>query len=152
MLLLWRKKYFFVYYRNFDVSKRYNIIKQRLSAAATTSASLTNSVEALLVFLSCLLKKKPKKNFIRIIATSSSSCAHFSSFILFSWIISPLFWKGHTHTNHLDFKQHGRARRPFFWAAMDSITMASNFSKRFNPSYAMKMSQMKRVMTDQVKA
>lgn len=30
--------------------------------------------------------------------------------------------------------------------------MASNFSKRFNPSYAMKMSQMKRVMTDQVKA
>lgn len=29
MLLLWRKTYFFVYYRNVDVSKWYNIIKQR---------------------------------------------------------------------------------------------------------------------------
>lgn len=59
------------------------------------------------------------------------------------------FLKERTH--HLDFKQHGREREScdIFLLGRDGLNNdAVNFSKHFNPVYVIKMSQIKRVMTD----
>lgn len=54
-------------------------------------------------------------------------------------------------TRHLDFKQHGRERESceVFLLGRDVLNNdAVNFSKHFSPKNVIKMSQMKRVMTD----
>lgn len=59
------------------------------------------------------------------------------------------FLKERTH--HLDFKQHGREREPYdiFLVGRDGLNNdAVSFSKHFNSMYVIKMSQMKRAMTD----
>lgn len=65
-----------------------------------------------------------------------------------------LFLEKYTH--HLDFKRHGRERaslvRSFFWDRDGLNNDAVNFSKHFSPKYVIQMSQMKRVMTGEVKA